>query len=100
MSGLRCWPGCLARINRAVMPENVGMVVEVLRRAGADEDGPLWQVTLPRPSRGVLLGTNYVVTTNHESATVTPDAWMTPITPPPGTESTTTDADKPVEVQA
>lgn len=29
---LRCWPGCIARVDYSDAPENIGKLVEVLRR--------------------------------------------------------------------
>lgn len=88
MSKLRCWPGCLAIVLKADIPEAVGCIVQVVR-ASHIEDEPAWWVRIDRPMRAWTgLDVSEVVAA-HALISV-PDAWMTPITPPPGTETVDT----------
>lgn len=87
---LRCWPGCLAIQIKACLPENVGSVNEVVQLWGHDEDGWVWEVTTPRPSRGIDPETGEILGPEHCAVTTVPDEWMRPITPPPGSETETT----------
>lgn len=97
MSGLRCWPGCLAVVNRSKLGVNVGIVVTVGEFAGLGPDGPMWWTYSDRP-RPVIGSNTGVIRLKTRGRS--PDAWLTPITPPPGTDCTTHDADKPQPVEA
>ncbi len=92
MSGLRCWPGAVAVIVRSPLGLNLDKWVECVAVVGVHtEHGAVWRVK----ARSRQLVTDMGVRC---AACDVPDAWLRPITPPPGTEVTTTDADKPVEV--
>lgn len=100
MSGLRCWPGALAIVVRAKLPENVGIVVrciEVIRMC--PDRGAMWLSESLRPGPTVWVH-NEKPTGGLHYRSLSPDAWLIPITPPPGTESTPTTADKPQPVEA
>lgn len=94
---LRCWPGCAAYVERSAVPDNVGAVVEVVAlddRWGDAGFGPVWSVRYGRPmktalvtNRGELIGLEMPRRTD----SCLPDAWLRPITPPPGSEAETTE---------
>ena len=112
MSGrLRCWPGCLAYITH---PRMYGVTVEVLYAAPVgsftlpdgfpawhgEVAGAGWVVRSPSPIRVPVsdgLGGRFERLANYASI---PDKHLRPITPPPGTDCTTHDADKPQPVEA
>ncbi len=96
MTKLRCYPGCLAVVTRSYAG-NEGAIVRCIRLATRDEEaeqllpgdhGPRWVVDrwLPRPF--------------HADTNLPADAQLTPITPPPATESTDTPehVERPVEL--
>ena len=96
MSGLRCWPGCLAVIIRSEAG-NEGRIVHCIRLALSEEIdrprfhphvGPVWLVDRVLPMSNGL------------RSRLVGDFQLTPITPPPGTDCTTHDADKPQPVEA
>ena len=100
MSGLRCWPGCLAYITGGGFPENVGSVVEVIKLADPTEyvqgDSDEWECRPLSPIWG--LGPWGPI--RDGDLTAIWDKHLTPITPPPGTDCTTHEADKPQPVEA
>ena len=84
---LRCWPGCLAYMARANFPENVGLLVEVVERAPNKPDGsPCWFADAMQPRRA----SNGLGAVKLTTRARIPDAWLRPITPPPGSETETT----------
>lgn len=97
MSGrLRCWPGALARLTAYRWRDRFVEVVELGPTLGPErsvEPGRYWFV---RPQG--WNGGDDEVRTRADGCFLWPDHLMQPILPPPGTEVTTTDADKPVEV--
>lgn len=110
MSGrLNCWPGCLAYITH---PSMYGVIVEVLYAAPAGSfrlpDGfaafhpgekPGWVVRFAKPIQAPVEHKGQRLKRTAHYASVD-DKWLRPITPPPGTDCTTHDADKPQPVEA
>ena len=89
MSGLRCWPGAMAVIVRSAN-RNEGRTVECVsltHGSGELGTGPRWVTDPPVFDRW---------------GRVRPvlDSCLRPITPPPGTDCTTHEADKPQPVEA
>ena len=100
MSGLRCWPGALAIVVRAKLPENVGLLVRCIELVPLDAGaGPMWMTECARPAPSVWIHSGRP-SPGLEHRALCPDAWLRPITPPPGTDCTTHDADKPQSVEA
>ena len=97
MSGrLRCWPEALAVIVHSVAG-NEGKVVRCVRFVGdpwprgADgEHIDCWEVDRDLPGVGGWIERDRFIS----------DSRLRPITPPPGTDCTATDADKPQPVEA
>ena len=94
MSGLRCWPGCLAVVTKS-KAGNEGRTVVCVRLATRHELDEAWFEHEPtwvidRPLR-TLLGFR---------RPLVKDASLQPLLPPPGTDCTTHEADKPQPVEA
>lgn len=78
---LRCWPNCIARINFSEDPALIDRIVTVERYYGPTEANgglPSWVVTAEWFRDVWWLSTG--------STKVCADIWLTPITPPPGTD--------------
>lgn len=95
MKGLRCWPGCLARVERAKeRPDRVGSILRVVQpcRGGSHKEGTVllvWGETV-RIRRDM-----YVWECEYPSGVrvLAADDCLMPITPPPGTSLELADID-------
>jgi len=81
---LRCWPGCLAHLkakDNAIV--SVESYLGMWPHPEFSEPVPAWLVTAPR-----AMLCSHQDTTFPATSFAAPDAWLTPITPPPGSETT------------
>lgn len=88
---MNCKPGDMAVVLQAKLPQNIGLIVEVLERGFMDnEDGWTWRVKAAWPCTAVntLSGLRRTVT----EASVR-DAWLKPIRPPETPVEETLDAE-------
>lgn len=78
---MNCKPGDLAMVVKAVCPENIGLIVKVLRWAPPIDGMPAWETESDRPSPTVCTISPRVSTGMHRVADVR-DAWLRPIRDP------------------
>lgn len=78
MAKLRCKPGDLAVITRALLPENIGVFCTVLGASGIPDYE--WSIRFQSPRRAVLSGDNTIDAPGLVG--IHPDAWLQPIRDP------------------
>ncbi len=103
MSGLRCWPGCLAEIvDDREFPQNNGIRGVVIGRASEDKFGELWGEEWEFRPAAPILGWDDAERTRFSLSVpgyplAVYDRSLRPITPPPAADTTTADKPQPVE---
>jgi hypothetical protein len=78
---MNCKPGDLALVIRAELPENIGIVVEVVERCELFGEG--YWLCRARTPRATLNGFGHVVVADSGSV---PDSWLRPISGVPVAE--------------
>ena len=106
MSGLRCWPGCLAEVvDGREFPQNNGIRGVVIGRADEAKFGELWGEEWEFRPAVPMVGwddnerTRASLSLPGKSLAMY-DRSLRPVIPPPGTDCTTHEADKPQPVEA
>lgn len=105
MSGLRCWPGCLAEVvDDREFPQNNGVRGVVVGRATEDEFGELWGEEWSFKPASPLWAWDDDERTQASPGmpghcTAMYDRALRPVVPPPAADSSPTTADKPQPVE-
>lgn len=86
VAAVNCKPGDMAIVIKAICPENVGTIVEVIGPGMLPhgKNGFEWQTYTPRPSPAFAPELGMVTLKTHSDC---PDAWLRPVSDLPDYES-------------